>query len=77
MISKTFETRGFKTHDGAAKVEKIKELASELEKAIDNVLVDSEFGTPTESREAGRLVAVAKTNLEQSVMWAVKAVSRL
>lgn len=31
---------------------------------------------PPENREAGRLVSLAKTDLENCVMWAVKALSR-
>ena len=35
-------------------------------------------GVSTEERsEASRLMNVARTNLEQSIMWAIKALSRL
>jgi len=51
-------------------VEKIKETASMLWDQLDNISV-----TPGNA-ESGRLVALAKTDLENTVMWATKAISR-
>ena len=62
---KVFESRGlngFEKH-----VEEIKSRAAALLESIDNIP-----GT----YEADRLVSLAKTDLESSVMWAVKAISR-
>lgn len=66
---KVFESRGFKDN-GAEHVEFIKKNAAALWSYIDNIPV------PPGNTEAGRLVALAKTDLESSVMWAVKALSR-
>lgn len=66
---KTFESRGFK-ENGAEHVEYIKKNAAVLWSYIDNIPV------PPGNTEAGRLVSLAKTELESSVMWAVKALSR-
>ena len=46
-------------------------------KAID-LLTEFDFAvSPQERSEAGRLMNIARTNLEQTVMWANKAVSRI
>lgn len=48
----------------------IKAKAQELLDVFNSVI-------PTDERsEASRLMAIARTNLEQCIMWAVKAVSR-
>lgn len=52
-----------------AKVDGIKSLAAQLWDAIDNISIEP-------NAAGGRYVALAKTELEQAVMWAVKAVSR-
>lgn len=64
---KTFESRGL---SDPARVEQIKEIAAALWYEIDGINI-----APGNS-EAGRYVALAKTELEAAVMWAVKAVSR-
>ena len=66
--TKTFESRGLNGRDNH--VHAIKSAAAELWQWIDNIPV------PPGNTEAGRLVALAKTDLESSVMWAVKAISR-
>ncbi len=53
-----------------AKVERIKEKAALLWDEFNDLPV------PPGNNTAGRLVAMAKTELEGSVMWAVKAASR-
>lgn len=65
---KTFETRGFGSYEGL--VNQIKEAAAVVLTAF------SKISIPSGNAEAARLVSLAKTNLEQSVMWATKAVSR-
>ena len=63
-------------------VEAIKVKAGELDDLLTQVGYDSSSGTGgyvrTTSRPGNclRMVALARTNLEQTVMWAVKAVSR-
>ena len=64
----TFESRGLNGQE--KQVEGIKDLAARLFTAIDDIPV------PPGNNEAGRLVAKAKTDLETSVMFAVKALSR-
>jgi len=51
-------------------VERIKTKAEALWNEIDNI------GVPHGDSEAGRLVSLAKTSLEETVLWGVKAVSR-
>lgn len=65
---KVFESRGL--HGQEYKVEMIKKYASHLYDAI------CEISVPPGNTEAGRLVSIAKTELESCVMFAVKAVSR-
>lgn len=65
---KVFESRGFPSEAHAAHVERIKEKAAILWDEINTI--------PTGNSEAPRLVAKAKTELEDAVMWAVKAISR-
>lgn len=64
---KVFETRGLNNQD--SQVLEIKTAAAFLWSLIDDISVPP--GT-----EAGRLVSLAKTEIESSVMWAVKALSR-
>lgn len=65
-----FESRGFTNDHDAQHVEAIKATAASLWSLIDNISI------PPGNSEAGRLVSLAKTDVEASVMWAVKAVSR-
>lgn len=65
---KVFEYRGLNGKE--AQVEQIKQTAAALWSMINVISV------PPGNTEAGRLLALAKTDLESSVMWAVKAVSR-
>lgn len=55
---------------GGERVEHIKLQAAVLWDAFDNIPI------PPGNTEAGRLVSLAKTQLEDSVMWGVKALSR-
>jgi len=66
--TKVFESRGLNGQE--EKVQDLKNKAAELWQLIDNISV------PPGNSEAGRLVALAKTELESTVMWAVKAFSR-
>jgi hypothetical protein len=52
------------------KMDEIKEIASILWDRIDNIQV-----SPGNS-DSGRMVSISKTKLEETVMWAVKAISR-
>ena len=65
--SKVFEQRGLGNQE--ERVEAIKFAATQLLSQIGEVLTD---GNP----DAGRCLSIAKTKLEESVMWAVKGVSR-
>lgn len=65
-----FESRGFARPDHGEQVDRIKYLASALWTEIDKIAV------PPGNSEPGRLLSLAKTDLEGSVMWAVKAISR-
>jgi hypothetical protein len=67
--TRALESRGIKKEKDAL-VGNIKSYGADLFDAIDNISIE-----PGNS-EAGRLVDLAKTNVEQAVMWAVKAVSR-
>lgn len=64
----TFESRGLRGQD--AHVQRLKDRAAALWDVVDDISI------PPGNSEAGRLVALAKTTLEESVMWAVKALSR-
>ena len=64
----TFATRGLNGQEEV--VTRIKDRAAALWDEIDGIAI-----APGNS-DAGRLVALAKTELECAVMWAVKAVSR-
>lgn len=68
QAQKVFESRGLNGHEGL--VEDIKIFAGYLFDKLDLIPV------PPGNNEAGRLVALAKTELESTVMWAVKAISR-
>ena len=57
-------------HGQELKVEEIKFLAAELWDCIDKITGEAA------TQEAVRHSKLAKTKLEESVMWAVKAVSR-
>lgn len=65
---KVFESRGLNGFE--KEVEAIKNEAAILHSLISHISI-----APGNS-EAGRLVSLAKTELESAVMWAVKAVSR-
>ena len=64
---RVFESRGL--NGSLDKIDIIKILAEDLWDEFDSL---SDKSSP----EAARLVALAKTDLEGAVMWAVKAVSR-
>ena len=70
----TFESRGI-PESQLALVEEIKQKASDLEDTILKAL-DNKSETEGVGPEVPRYVAMARTNLEMSVMCAVKAVSR-
>lgn len=61
-----FESRPM-DDDQITKVTQIKNAATYLQMQLDSI-----EAVP----ESGRLIALAKTSLEESVMWATKAVSR-
>lgn len=65
-----FESRGFQGNIGPEHVARIKEKAASLWEEFNNISV------PPGNSEAGRLVSLAKTELESAVMWGVKALSR-
>ena len=67
MSKEVFESRGL--HGKDELVEKVKEKAGELYALFSEAT--NEPGT-----DAVRHYALAKTNLEQSVMWFVKGISR-
>lgn len=64
-----FDSRTLPTN-GVSQIERIKEKAAYLWDELDSISI------PPGNVEAGRLVASAKTRLEETVMWAVKGVSR-
>lgn len=66
-----FESRGFVTNNGPEQVARIKTKAAALWDEFDNISV------PPGNSEGGRLISLAKTELESAVMWGVKAVSRV
>lgn len=67
---KVFETRKPVFTESGDVINAIKHNAANLWDVIDNISI------PPGNTEAGRLVSIAKTELETSVMYAVKAVSR-
>jgi hypothetical protein len=71
-MKNTFESRGIQKTEDLSLIEDIKAAASQLEDLYLKIIPNNESVGP----ECGRLISVARTNLEQSVMWAVKAVSR-
>lgn len=66
-----FEQRGIKDNGQQFLIEQIKYASSIVMDSIDQISVP-----PDNAAEVGRLVSLAKTSLEESVMWATKAVSR-
>lgn len=68
-----FESKGIAA-DGIELVAKIKEKAGELDNLLTEISQNSSGSTL--KPECNRLTALAKTQLELSVMCAVKAVSR-
>lgn len=66
-----FESRGFANESHAILVTRIKDQAAILLDLMGDISIP-----PDNAAEVGRLVALAKTDLESCVMWAVKAVSR-
>lgn len=71
-LTKELEIFEYKEMDDSkkAEVQIIKECAAGLLRAFNKAL-------PGEERsDASRLMNIARTNLEQTIMWAVKAVSR-
>ena len=67
MGKEIFESRGLQGKE--AEVEAVKQKAGELWDLFN-------AGTNAPNTEGGRMYALAKTNLEQAVMWFVKGVSR-
>lgn len=67
--TKTFEHRTMNDSQ-IQTVEAIKSKAATLWDALNDISV------PSGNTEAGRLVSSAKTTLEESIMWATKAISR-
>jgi hypothetical protein len=65
---KVFESRGLQGRD--LLVDEIKQKAAVLYDRLEEIPI------PPGNGEAGRLVSLAKTELESAVMWAVKAISR-
>lgn len=65
-----FESRGFATPHHSETVEKLKGIAAVLWTELDAIV------PPPGNSETGRYLAIAKTELESSVMFAVKALSR-
>lgn len=57
-------------HSHLEQIEKIKKTAAILWDKLDNIPV------APGNNEAGRLISIAKTELESVVMWATKAISR-
>lgn len=57
------------TDQQKAQIQAIKEKAEELELLLDNCI------PATERSDQGRCMNVARTNLETTIMWAVKAVT--
>jgi hypothetical protein len=80
MGREVFESRGLGGRE--ALMEDIKTKAGELDELLRQVAADITTGTSASTeyavrpRECQRLTALARTSLEQSVMWAVKAISR-
>lgn len=68
IADKVFESRGLNGQE--EQMARIKAKAAELWDELNSISV------PPDNREAGRLVSIAKTDLETSVMYAVKALSR-
>lgn len=67
MGKEVFESKGLNGKEEL--VEKVKAKAGELWDLFQE-------GTNEPGTEGGRMYALAKTNLEQSVMWFVKGISR-
>lgn len=65
----TFASMGLNGQE--AKVEQLKHIAAHLWDKIDSIKLP-----PDCKHDPARLVALAKTDLESCVMWAVKALSR-
>lgn len=65
---RVFESRGLKGRE--AHVEEVKVKAAELLDLMESI-------QPTKTGEHVRYFALAKTALEESVMWHVKGVSRM
>lgn len=60
------------TPEGLAKIEEIRAKYSALMTEIETYVLD---GDQDKAKAAGRTLAVAKTNLEQSSHWAVRAIA--
>lgn len=71
---KAFDSRKI-PEEHILKLDALKEAAANLWDCIDDIYPGLGIA-PTGNSEAGRLVSLAKTDLESSVMWAVKAFSR-
>lgn len=77
MGKELFESRGLQGREEL--VQSIKVKAGELDDLLILIAQDKDSRTAESTvrpRECHRLTEIARTNLEQSVMWAVKAVSR-
>ena len=64
-----FESRSMDSDKNKA-MEEIKLHAADLLRRMDKIV------SKEERNDASRLMNIARTNLEQTVMWAVKAISR-
>ncbi len=67
QVNPLFESRNFKSQERADLCMEIKQAASLLLEKINRI---------EPNQENGRLISLAKTHLEDSVMWGVKAISR-
>ncbi len=68
-MSDTFLSKEMKS-DAIVQADAIRQKADELLSLFDNAV------SKEERSEASRLMSLARTSLEQSAMWAIKAISR-
>lgn len=66
----TFESRGYTMEHHASQAQRIRAVAAALWAEYDAISI------PSGNSEVGRLLAVAKTELETSAMFAIKALTR-
>lgn len=72
--ARTFASLGINGQED--RVAAIKSIAEDLWIEIDNIGVNNIGENRPSTEEGPRLKALAKTALEETVMWAIKAVSR-